>query len=171
MIVFCMKESLFKSAADNAKLNSGHMIAARSIDQSEDQHLRKVFFLMRVIPDRFRLLKRVSTQSSFYMQAMQSVQNSVTSTPSKTPSHQGSTYECCYQTCMDKKLEGNLNLNGSIVLGAMPLSIQGVIKYRTIFSVAYLGCGCVRTTLCSIWIHVFVTLHTIYFLMKYFQFG
>ncbi|KAG2597941.1 hypothetical protein PVAP13_5KG311528 [Panicum virgatum] len=61
---------------------------------------------MRVIPDRFRLLKRVSTQSSFYMQAMQSVQNSVTSTPSKTPSHQGSTYECCYQTCMDKKLEG-----------------------------------------------------------------
>ena len=66
---------------------------------------------------------------------------------------------------------GNLNLNGSIGLGVMPLSIQGVIKYQIMFSVAYLGCGCVRTTLCLIWIHVLATLHTIYFLMKYFQFG
>jgi len=32
------------------------------------------------------------------------------------------------------------------------LSIQGVIKYQTMISIAYLGFGCVRTTLSSIWI-------------------
>ena len=47
---------------------------------------------------------------------------------------------------------GNLNLNGSLGLGVMPLSIQGVIKYQTMISIAYLGSGCVRTTLSSIWI-------------------
>ena len=47
---------------------------------------------------------------------------------------------------------GNINLNGSLGLGVMPLSIQGVIKYQTMISIAYLGFGCVRTTLSSIWI-------------------
>ena len=48
---------------------------------------------------------------------------------------------------------GNLKLNGSLGLGVMlPLSIQGVIKYQIMISIAYLGFGCVRTTLSSIWI-------------------
>ena len=43
---------------------------------------------------------------------------------------------------------------GSLGLGVMPLSIQGVMEYQTMFSAAYLGCDCVHTctTLCSIWI-------------------
>jgi len=60
---------------------------------------------------------------------------------------------CCLLLCASTAhCKGNLNLNGSFGLGVMTLTIQGVMKYQTMFSVAYLGCGCVRTTLCSIWI-------------------
>jgi len=61
---------------------------------------------------------------------------------------------------------GNLNLNESLGLGVMLLSIQGVIKYQTMISVAYLGYGCVRTTLFNLYL-VFATLQ-IFFVMNYF---